>query len=107
MFLSTLGLILIIPYGFAFMDHLIFKRESAFDLLRLESEFDAMVKEKQRLNARSIGLWDVQKNPSSESFYLKTTFLVGVQMSEEEQCQKQCNDKLKISLDMVKVGMNF
>jgi hypothetical protein len=38
------------------MEHLIFKRESAFDLLRLESEFEAMIKDRQRLNARSIGL---------------------------------------------------
>lgn len=40
------------------MGHLIFKRENAFDLLRLESEFEAALKERQqqRLNARSIGL---------------------------------------------------
>jgi hypothetical protein len=43
--------------GLCSMDHLIVKRESAFDLLRLESEFEAMLKERQqqRLNARSIG----------------------------------------------------
>lgn len=80
------------------MEHLIFKRESAFDLLRLESEFEAMSKERQqqRLNARSIGLF-FNRN-------VKTALcLVGAETSDEEQCQKQCNDRLKISLDMVKV----
>lgn len=56
MFFKLFLLILNINYAFSSMEHLILKRESAFDLLRLESEFEAMVKERQRLNARSIGL---------------------------------------------------
>ncbi|CAD5211606.1 unnamed protein product [Bursaphelenchus okinawaensis] len=56
-----------------------------FDLLRIERRFEDEFSRRQRLNARSIddGL------------------------SDDEKCQKSCNEKLRTSLDMVKAHTSF
>ncbi|CAD5216205.1 unnamed protein product [Bursaphelenchus xylophilus] len=58
---------------------------SGFDLLRIERRFEEEFNRKQRLNARSID------DPETA----------------DEKCQKECNEKLRTSLDMVKAHTSF
>ncbi|KAI6196841.1 hypothetical protein M3Y94_01156300 [Aphelenchoides besseyi] len=60
--------------------HLLSRREAAFDLLRLERALEEELQKRQRLNARSI---------------------------YDAACQTQCNDKLRVALDMVKMVDNL
>ncbi|KAI6172080.1 hypothetical protein M3Y98_00933600 [Aphelenchoides besseyi] len=60
--------------------HSLSRREAAFDLLRLERALEEELQKRQRLNARSI---------------------------YDAVCQAQCNDKLRVALDMVKAHTAF